>query len=192
MGETGAEPGAPVPSARRFSRFASDPPVSSGSWPLPEDGLCLSAFVLLSPPGHPEQVLVGRLNPRHPWGELGALDPRRVELNAEGWMLPSCHLLHFEPPDAAAARIVKEQLGLPGLSLKGPQVFSETYAPRRHPNRGSHWDLEFLYRGTLPRGGVLTHPAWAELRSVDPARTPRSDFTRSHDEVLELAGYRFP
>ncbi len=180
------------PPTRRFSRFASDRPVSAGYWPLPEDGLCLSSFVLLSPPGHPEAVLVGRIDPRQPWGELGALDPRRVELNTQGWMLPSCHLLHFEPPEEAAARILKEQLGLPRLSLDGPQVFSETYRPRRHPDRGMHWDIEFLYRGTLPSGGMPAHPAWAELRTVEPARTPRTDFTRSHDEVLELAGYRFP
>ncbi len=196
MGQTGPggsarEPAAALP-ARRFSRFASDILASPGSWPLPEDGLCLSSFVLLSPPGHPEEVLVGRIDPEHPWGEMGALDPRRAELNARGWMLPSCHLLHFEPPEAAAARIVKEQLGLPPLPLEGPQVFSETYSPRRHPDRGSHWDIEFLYRGTLPQGRVPTPPAWRELRFVEPAKTPRTDFTRSHDEVLELAGYRFP
>jgi hypothetical protein len=53
-----------------------------------------------------------------------------------------------------------------------------------------HWDIEFLYRGTLPAGWRPVHPAWVELKVVEPARTPRSAFTRSHDEVLELAGYR--
>ena len=196
MGKTGPGDSASTPSAslpaRRFSRFASDRPVSAGYWPLPEDGLCLSSFVLLSPPGHPEEVLVGKIDPKHPWGELGALDPRRVELNAQGWMLPSCHLLHFEPPGEAAARILKEQLGLAPLPLQGPQVFSEAYGPRRHPGLGRHWDIEFLYRGTLPPGGVPAHPAWVEFRTVEPAKTPRTDFTRSHDEILELAGYRFP
>ena len=175
---------------RRFARLAEGRPVAEGYWPLPEDGLCLSSFLLLSPEGRPGEVLVGRLDPSGPWAEIGALDPRRVRANAEGWMLPSCHLMHFESPDQAARRVLKEQLGLETLALGAPAVHSETYRPRRHPERGMHWDLEFLYRGIVPRTWTPHHPAWVELRFVDPSATPRAAFTRSHDEVLELAGFR--
>lgn len=176
---------------RRFSRFAEGRSTSDGYWPLPPDGLCLSSFVLLSPSARPHEVLVGRLDPTAPWADIGALDPRRVELNAQGWMLPSCHLLYFESPHDAAQRVLREQLGLERVALEGPRVFSEKYRPRRHPERGDHWDLEFVYRGTLESDSAPSHPAWSELRFVDPEERSRTEFTRSHDEVLELAGYRF-
>lgn len=174
---------------RRFARLAEGRSVADGYQPLPPDGLCLSSFLLLSRGGRKGEVLVGHLDPKAPWAEIGALDPRRVEQNASGWMLPSCHLLYFESPEQAAHRIAKEQLGLRNLSLEPPLVFSEAYAPRRHPQRGSHWDLQFLFRGTVPEGWEARHPAWRELRFVDPASTPRAEFTRSHDEVLELVGF---
>lgn len=176
---------------RRFARLAEGRSVADGYRPLPPDGLCLSSFLLLSRGGRNREVLVGRLDPRAPWAEIGALDPRRVEQNAVGWMLPSCHLLYFESPEDAAHRIAEEQLGLSNLSLDPPLVFSEAYAPRRHPERGSHWDLQFLFRGTVPEGWEARHSAWRELRFVDPTSTPREQFTRSHDEVLELVGFRF-
>ncbi len=173
---------------RRFCRFSADPAPSEGRWPLPPEGLCLSSFLLLSPRGRPDEVLVGRVDPDGPWAEIGALDPRRVRLNAEGWMLPSCHLQYFESPTEAADRIAREQLGLEGLELDPPQIFSETYTPRRHPDLGRHWDLEFVFRGILDRPAPRP-PAWTELAFVAPSRTPRRAFTRSHDEVLEIAGF---
>jgi ADP-ribose pyrophosphatase YjhB (NUDIX family) len=184
------EPSEAGPTGRRFARFARDRLVSEGYWPLPEDGLCLSSFLVLSPEGRPGEVLVGRIDPNGPWDEIGALDPRRVRMNAEGWMLPASHLLYFESPEEAARRVLKEQVGLEGLPLDPPSVFSECYQPRRHPERGMHWDLEFIFRGGAPAAWSPRHPAWAELRFIDPATTPRNRFTRSHDEVLELAGYR--
>jgi ADP-ribose pyrophosphatase YjhB (NUDIX family) len=175
---------------RRFARFATDRSTSDGYWPLPEDGLCLSAFVLLSREDTRDRVLLGRIDPTAPWAHIGALDARRVRLNASGWMLPSCHLEYFEPPDDAARRVLREQLGLADVPLSSSVVTSECYRPRRHPERGLHWDLQFLYRGTAPRDWVPRHPAWTELRFLDPSATPRAEFTRSHEEVLELAGYR--
>jgi hypothetical protein len=134
-------------------------------------------------------VLVGKIDPAGPWDHIGALDPRRVELNSAGWMLPSSHLLYYESPAQAAIRVLEDQLGISRLSLTGPTVVSEKYTPRRHPERGDHWDLEFLYRGEAPPSWRPAHPAWRELRFIDPGATPRAEFTRSHDEVLELAGF---
>ena len=178
-------------SRRRFARLADGRSAADGYQPLPPDGLCLSSFLVLARAGRDREVLVGHLDPKAPWAEIGALDPRRVEQNATGWMLPSCHLLYFESPERAAHRIAEEQLGLRDLALDPPLVFSEAYAPRRPPQRGTHWDLQFLFHGTVPEGWAAHHPAWRELRFVDPSSTPREQFTRSHDEVLELVGYRF-
>lgn len=174
---------------RRFCRFATDRSVADGYRPLPPDGLCLSSFVILSRPGVPRDVLVGRIDPAAPWGHIGGLDPRRISLNAAGWMLPSSHLLYYEAPEEAARRVLIEQLGLSGIRMAPVEVFSERGAPRRHPGRDDHWDLEFLFRADAPAGWEPAHAAWSQLRFLDPSRTPRSDFTRSHDEVLELAGF---
>jgi ADP-ribose pyrophosphatase YjhB (NUDIX family) len=174
---------------RRFARFSRDRARDSGYSDIPADGLCLSSFVLLSPPGRSSEVLVGRLDPAAPWLHIGALDPARVTMNAEGWMLPSCHLMLLESPAEAARRIVSEQLGLDDLAVGAAQVRSEVYPSRRHPDLKRHWDLEFLFRAVAPPGWAPAHPAWRELRFVDPSRTPRAKFTRSHDEVLELAGF---
>ncbi len=191
MVPTAADSGTDRRGERRFARFAEGRSSSDGYWPLPEDGLCLSSFLLLSPKGCPQEVLVGRIDPSGPWKQIGAMDPERIRQNSEGWMLPSCHLRYFESPDKAAQRILEEQLGLTSVPFDRPLVFSEAYRPRRHPERALHWDLEFLYRGTLPTASLPRHPAWKELRFVNPSTTPRANFTRSHDEVLELAGLRF-
>jgi len=177
---------------RQFARFAPGRTVAEGYWPLPPDGLCLSSFVVLSPAGRPGEVLVGRIDTVADWGRIGALDPVRVRNNADGWMLPSCHLMYGEAPDDAAGRILREQLGLPDIPLSSPAVFSESGPPRRHPGRSAHRDIEFLYRGSVPGSVALRPPAWRELRFLDPSQTPRREFTRSHDEVLELAGWRIP
>jgi hypothetical protein len=177
------------PGERQFARIAEGRSTRDGYWPIPPDGLCLSSFVLLSPSSDPSRVLVGHLDPAADWERIGALDPKRVEMNSAGWMLPACHLLYFESPRSAAERVLVEQLGLPGVPLGTPAIFSETYRPRRHPERGLHWDLEFVFRGTAPEGWEPRHPAWKNLAFVDPARTPRASFTRAHEEVLELAGF---
>jgi ADP-ribose pyrophosphatase YjhB (NUDIX family) len=174
---------------RRFARLAEGRSAEEGYWPLPPNGMCLSSFVLLSRPENSEEVLVGKIDPDAAWDRIGALNSHRIQLSSEGWMLPSCHLLWFESPQDAARRILREQLGLHEVALSNPQVFSEVYRPRRHPERGDHWDLEFLFRGVVPPRWTAEHPAWQELRWVNTSKTPRADFTRSHDEVLELAGF---
>ncbi|MGI0072169.1 MAG: hypothetical protein ACRECT_08930 [Thermoplasmata archaeon] len=184
-GSDGSEAAGP----RRFCRFGPSPSPGEGRWGVPEDGLCLSSFLVLSPSDRPEQVLVGRINPSAPWNEVGALDPERVQRNAAGWMLPSCHLLYFESPDGAARRVLAEQLGLSGVELDAPAIVSETYPSTRVAER-QHWDLEFLYRGQLAPGAPPQHSAWSRLELVDPARTPRREFARRHDEVLENAGFK--
>lgn len=173
---------------RRFCRFRSDAPADSSLYSrLPDDGMCLSAFVLLrSHEGAPD-VLAGRLDPAGPWDEIGALPVERVASSARGWMLPACHVALFESPDDAAARVVREQLGVDSLPLGRARVFSEAY-DRENDARDPHWDLHFVYEGAWPVGRARTAPAWRQLEFVDLRTTPPTAFVRAHADILALAG----
>lgn len=133
---------------------------------------------------------MGHLNPDAAWDEIGALDPERARVHAKGWMLPSCHLMLLESPHEAARRILREQLGIAELELSEPKVVSEVGTPKRFPGMEKHWDFEFIFRGRMT-GGSVRHEAWRELRFVDLPRTSRRHIARSHDEVLQNAGFRF-
>jgi ADP-ribose pyrophosphatase YjhB (NUDIX family) len=164
---------------RKFCRFgrADRPDVTRE---IPEGGFCLSAFLVISPTGQPDRVLMGHLEPTAPWDHIGGLDAQRAEANRHGWMLPSCHLLLGESPQAAAERVLKEQLGLQDLALTGPQVFSEVYGAK------GHWDVHFVFLGE--RDQVAQHPAWSELAFVDVDETPRDQIARYHEDILALVG----
>jgi ADP-ribose pyrophosphatase YjhB (NUDIX family) len=180
---------------RKFSRFR--PRVPPGSGPtyteIPPDGLCLSAFVLLNEPGHPERIVMGHLDPSAPWAHIGALDRERTEHHRTGWMLPSSHLLHYEPPAEAARRILSEQLDLTEpVRFTETALFSDAYGRTGQPPDVLHWDLGFLFRAPWPTGRPLRARAWTELSFVDVGRTPRSAIARSHADVLETVGLRAP
>src|SRR5271154_1573491 len=114
----------------RFSAGAAQAPARTGvddltTHEIPEGGLCLSSFVLVTQAGKPGLVLLGRLNSGAPWDHIGALDPERVRAHSKGWMIPASHLMLKESPVDAARRVVKEQLEMDKLTLSGPQVVSE-------------------------------------------------------------------
>jgi len=177
---------------RRFSRFSKSPATAAFSiTEIPDDGVCLSAFLIVTEARDSRKVLMGHMNPKAPWDHIGALDPSRVEAHSRGWMLPSSHLIFRESPDDAARRIVREQLELPDLALSGPTVVSEVYTPKRFPGTAHHWDLEFLFRGQLAAADVGHPAAWKELAFVDLRRTSKSEIARSHEDVIEWAGLRF-
>lgn len=176
---------------RRFCRFSKSAETDAFGMPeVPAGGFCISAFVMLSPADDRARVLLGHLNPDAPWDHLGALDPGRVEAHRHGWMIPSSHLMVRESPDAAAQRILAEQLQLPAMPLDGPKVVSEVSTPRRFPEAKGHWDLEFLYRGTTTERIPPSSVAWTELKFVDLRRTSTRDIARSHEDVLLSAGFR--
>lgn len=157
---------------------------------FPEGGLCLSSFLILTE-GDSQRVLMGHLNPGARWDEIGALDAERARVHSRGWMLPSSHLMVFESPQEAALRILREQLGIQQLELSEPKVVSEVGTPKRFPTLKWHWDLEFISRGRMAGGSAPKHDAWSELQFVDLSRTGRQEIARSHDEVLESAGFSF-
>lgn len=179
---------------RRFCRFARAKPEYEGNpvytTDIPQGGMCLSSFLVITE-GDSERVLMGRLNPRAAWDQIGALDAERAEAHSRGWMLPSSHLMLYESPQDAARRILREQLGMEGLGLAGPAVVAEAGTPRRFPDLPEHWDFEFIFRGRAAEGAAPKNEAWSELGFIDLHRTGRAGIARSHDEVLENAGFRF-
>src|SRR5437879_12828169 len=144
---------------RRFCRFNKSASTAAFSvTEIPQDGLCLSAFLIVTEAGRPTNVLMGHMNREAPWDHIGALDPKRVEEHSRGWMLPSSHLIFQESPDDAARRIAREQLEWPDLSLSEPKVMSEAYRPRRSPDAPRHRATEspagdHLAWGAVPRAG---------------------------------------
>ncbi len=183
---------------RRFCRFNKGDSTTTGrqdqsslsSPEVPEGGLCLSSFLVLSESSNPNSVLMGHLNPSAPWDHIGALDEKRVEIHSKGWMLPSSHLIIRESPQDAAVRIAKEQLGLENLRLGQPLVVSEVSTPKRFPDLPKHWDVEFIFLGTLEKGWVSNSCAWKDLRFINPSTTKRSELARSHEDILESAGFK--
>jgi len=164
---------------RRFTRFSTTsaaPRIDQ----IPDGGICLSSFVVLSPPGKPNEVLMGKLNPAAPWDHIGALDKERAETNSRGWMLPSSHLILFESPQEAAARILREQLSISDQKLTGPYVFSEVYGPK------NHWDLEFIFTGE--KESAPKTDSWSELKFVDTTKAKKEEFARSHEDILAHIG----
>src|SRR5438876_3846699 len=176
---------------RRFSRFSKSPATAAFSvTEIPDDGVCLSAFLIVTEARDARKVLVGHMNPNARWDHIGALDPSRVEAHSRGWMLPSSHLIFRESPDDAARRIAREQLELSDLRFSEPKVVSEAYTPKRFPNAPTHWDMEFLFRAEMPAADLPKPAAWTRLAFLDLRRTAKAEVARSHEDVIESAGLR--
>ena len=176
---------------RRYARFHRAPLAEHpGAAEVPDNGMCLSVFLVLEAPQRPGSVLAGRVDPDGPWWQIGAIDPGRISRIGERWMLPSCQLVVFESPSEAARRILKEQLGSDLIPLDGPFVFSDPSARPSSPGRDPHWDMHFVFRGTWSSGTGPRTSVWKQLEFVDVARTARGDFARDQGDVLELVGLR--
>jgi len=174
----------------RFARYRPTGRFIQGRrfWSVPEGGLCLSAFVVLRPSATPTKVLLGRPDSKAPWEQMATLEDEHLRTIGGRWILPASHLLEFETPIDAAKRILQQQLGASDLSLRGPDVFSETYPSALDPESGNHWDLHFVFRGEWPSGTVPRSAAWRELAFIDPLSLTRADVARGHADILALAG----
>jgi ADP-ribose pyrophosphatase YjhB (NUDIX family) len=161
-----------------FSKKAVPPRMKK----MPEGGMCISAFVIISKRDEPESVLMGKLDKTGSWDHIGALDSKRVERLSSGWMLPSSHLILYETPEGAARRILREQLNIRGLKLDGPLTFADTSGPE------NHWDIGFIYWGT--RETPPSSPVWRELRFVKPNELRNEEVVRSQIDVLAYARKR--
>ena len=179
---------AETPPARRFQRLRPVADPSAGVETVPNDGMCLSVFLLLGQPDPSGGVLLGRIDPGQPWGRLGGLTASRVQAIGDRWMLPSSHLVAYESPTEAAARIATEQLERPGLPLQGPEVHSETEHRPGRPPEDLHWDLHFLYRGAWPRDLPVVARPFRELRFFSPKELRPLEIARGGGDILRLAG----
>jgi len=159
-----------------FSRTASAPRMRK----MPEGGMCISAFVIVSKKGEPGSILLGKINKDANWDHIGALDKKRVERNSIGWMLPSSHLMLYETPEGAARRILREQLHVRDMKVSGPLTFVDT------SGNENHWDIGFIFLGE--RESVPRSDAWRELRFVDSGSLRSEDVVRSQIDVLAYAG----
>jgi hypothetical protein len=173
---------------RRFERLRPQADPARGVFSVAPDGMCLSAFLLVAPADGARGVLLGKIDPSQPWSRIGGLDAARLRDLAGRWMLPSSHLLEYEEPGAAAHRIAVEQLEIPELSLRGPDVRSEAYQREAAPSGALHWDLHFLFRAQWPKGRLLRARPFAELRFFDPEALPAEGIARGGADILALAG----
>ncbi|MCI4365897.1 MAG: hypothetical protein L3K10_07580 [Thermoplasmata archaeon] len=174
--------------SRRFARLRPGaPPFAPGDYGVPSDGMCLSAFLVVTAPTDPSRVLLGRMAPNPRWEEVGGLDPARTRRIADRWMLPSRQLQFFESPEEAARGIGEEQLGIQVDPVPTPRIFSETYPRPASAESDPHWDLHFIFVLTGPASPPRS-PLWRELTYVSVGTLSRGTFARGHGDILELVG----
>jgi ADP-ribose pyrophosphatase YjhB (NUDIX family) len=177
-----------VTTTRRFAAFTRNGRDGLGISEIPKDGFCISVFLIIRQRDRPGRVLMGRINPDADWAHIGALTQDRIEAHGGGWMLPSCHLIYGESPHDAAQRIVREQLALDKeLKFAEPKVHSEVYTPKRHSAAKEHWDLQFLFEGELDLEELRRmrrSDAWRRLEFVDIGALDKSEFARSHEDII--------
>jgi ADP-ribose pyrophosphatase YjhB (NUDIX family) len=175
--------------ARQFARLRrGSVPDSADVSVVPNDGMCLSVFLVFRPADPPGTALLGKLDPAAPWRELSALGPDRIARLTSYWMLPASQLLLFESPDEAARRISREQLGIELAAPGNPRVFSETSARPGAEGKDPHWDIHFVYELPWPKDRPLRAAPWKELAWLPISETPHSTLGRGHGDVLELVG----
>jgi ADP-ribose pyrophosphatase YjhB (NUDIX family) len=152
---------------------------------VPKGGTCLSSFLVLRGKGG---ILVGKMTKPEIWverflvGEMFA--PKYAASNK--WLLPASYLKYGEKPEAAAARVLVEQLEASKIRLSLLQVQSHLSQSQSEPEDG-HWDICFVYGGVLRRR--LRKPEWfSDLRFMKPRELKSDDFTRGHGDVLRELG----
>jgi ADP-ribose pyrophosphatase YjhB (NUDIX family) len=179
-----------MPTERTFAAFTRNTRGGLGISEIPKYGFCISVFLILKDEKDPRSFLMGHLNPDANWAHIGALTQDRIDAHSKGWMLPSSHIIFGESPNDAAKRVSSEQLGIEdveGLYLIGPKVFSEVYAPRRHPEAKEHWDLQFLFEGSVASSDLLNdvaRHAWKKLDFINIDSIDPSKISRSHEDIL--------
>jgi hypothetical protein len=184
---------APPGDIREVSRFRPAPPKDDPVYvSVPDDGLCLNAFLLISPPDDPSKILLGMVDPAAPWKRIGGVTPIRLADLSTRWMLPSRQLFLFESPTEAADNILRDQLEIGRVPLDGPTVYSEVWTRPKPAGMGPHWDLHFVFRGRWPSGKSLQASPWLKLAFHEPRLLDRATVGRGHVDVLGLAGFQVP
>lgn len=152
---------------------------------IPEGGMCLSVFLVIWK-GSRRNVLLGHIDTGADWQNIGALGGEYAEKVKKGWMLPSSHLVLYESPQEAVARVLKEQLSLDWTDIMPEplRVYSEVYTRYRH------WDIEFVQAAELVSGRLFGNSAWSALEFRDQDQLEDKSFARNHQDILKEAGFR--
>lgn len=146
----------------RFVRYGPAP-----RYGMPEAGFCASSFVIVR---RGSKVLAG-VPKKHPrwtkeWAPNWLVYPKeRAEEELRAWRLPASYLYEGESPDAAAGRVLRDQLRLPPSDLARPACYAFYDRSSWYPGR-RHYDLCFVYevRGS-PSNPVP--PWWSRLEFLD-------------------------
>jgi ADP-ribose pyrophosphatase YjhB (NUDIX family) len=178
-----------LPLTERYARFG--PPYRRMYIHVPRGGVCLSAFVVVR--DRQGRILFGRPRAHSAWPERGCLPLWRVrEIRKNGeWILPASHLLMGEAPDAAAKRIARIWLGLPGAKPLLAAIDSSGFptggrsGSGRSRRREFHWTLCFVYQLRIERLPKAP-PPWEELRFFPKGDIRRLTIGRMHRDLLPL------
>lgn len=152
----------------------------------PPAGLCMSAFAVLR---QGRKVLVGVPAPHPRWEQdfipqfrIYAKDDLAAAFSTP--RLPGVYLREGEHPDAALARVVREQLGARAYEAAKPDISSWQAPSDWYPGH-QHWDLCFAYRvkAALPK---RVPPWWRSLAWADPGQLRAADLGWNGDLMVHL------
>jgi ADP-ribose pyrophosphatase YjhB (NUDIX family) len=103
----------------------------------------------------------------------------RPEFTAGKWIFPSSIINYGEHPEAAAKRIVKEQLGAEAKNVKLVDI--QSFGDK-------HWDLCFVYEVSIDGVGKVSQDI-EKAEYFDRGKLP-TEFRSDHAEVLQTLGSR--
>jgi ADP-ribose pyrophosphatase YjhB (NUDIX family) len=165
----------------KFVRYGPAP-----RYGLPDAGFCASSFVIVR---SGTTILAGIPKDDSKWREEWApnfLVYSKSDLAAEFrlWRLPATYLLEGEHPDAAADRVLRDQLTLPARPLHHPDVYTfhdpSTWFPGKR-----HYDLCFVYEIRGPAPSEMP-PWWQRLEFVDPMTLKKAELGSAMSDLVRV------
>ncbi len=157
---------------RMFARFGQ------GRWTAPEEGFCLSSFILAA---KDDALLLGKVSDPDTWGNKWALPTWNPPRWQDKLLLPAAHLLLKEHPDQAADRIMKEMLQVSDYTLTFRGIQSHVSGEK------GHWDICFIYDASIK--SEIKKPKWFfELRYVKIKDIKPDEVGRGHADIISEAG----
>jgi len=165
----------------KFVRYGPAP-----RYGMPEAGFCASSFVLVR---RGAKVLAGIPRKHSKWTKEWApnwlvYDKDRMVDEFQSWRLPASYLYEGEGPDAAARRVLRDQLRIRGTDL-GRCLCCSFYDPSSWFPGRKHYDLCFVYevRGVTPNA---TPPWWQRLEFVDAKVLKNEDLGSGMNDLVKV------
>jgi ADP-ribose pyrophosphatase YjhB (NUDIX family) len=151
---------------------------------IPEAGVCLSVFAVVA--NSDDAVLVGIPKGADRWQDEWLYSKKKENSEIfEQWRVPSGYLMEGEHPEAALARVMREQLGIEKYAVaSGPRILSY-YSPSDWYPGQSHWDLAFVYRVKIENSQPLKQ-WWSELEFSKIEKLKEKDYGWNADFMDDL------